>query len=334
MQKNISINKKLLLGLAALPVGLILFWLLYFSLNLRAVESEDVAAVTFEVKPGESSLQISRNLEEAELIRSSTAFNTYAGIHGLRTKFKAGTYALKPSQKASEIARVLAEGKADDNKLVIPEGTTIKKVIALAVKAGIPEADMNAALNSPYDTPLVRAKPANVSLEGYLFPDTYSVTPNTSARELVLTMIQNMEKKFTPELRQKFAARGYNTHEALTLSSMVEREVAKPSDRRIVAQVFDSRLKIGMTLGSDPTYEYAAEIMNVKPKHTLESPYNTYLVAGLPPGPIANPGVDAIEAAANPANTDFLYFVSAPDGTTYFTKTFKDHQRNIDKYLR
>lgn len=327
-------NKKILVGLAFIPVALIGFWYTLYQLNLRPVDGGSSETIAFVIEAGQSGRTIAANLESAQLIRSDAAFNAYANLHGLRTKFKSGYYHLSPSQSTAQIAEALAGGKVSQQRLVIPEGSTLVKISQLVKEAGINESDWQAALTRAYDSELAKARPAGLSLEGYLFPDTYGVTKGVSAENLVSSMLTNLEAKFSPDLRQKAAARGYTPHQALTLASIIEREVPKSEDRRIVAQIFYKRLTLGQALESDVTVHYAADILGQPFDLSINSPYNTRRFKGLPPGPIASPGLDAIEAAVSPATTDYLYFLSGDNGTTYFAKTYNEHLANIKNHCQ
>jgi UPF0755 protein len=191
-----------------------------------------------------------------------------------------------------------------------------------------------------YSNQFLNARPAGATLEGYLFPDTYLIAPSTTPQHLVQSMLNNFERRVTPELVSGLSKQGLNLHQGVTLASIVEKEANKDEDRAKVAQVFLKRMRMGMKLDSDVTVQYAAGLEPDAQKETaenirtLDSPYNSYRYAGLPPGPICSPGLSAIRAVINPARTDFLYFVADKDGSTHFAKTFAEHQANINKYLR
>ncbi len=170
-------------------------------------------------------------------------------------------------------------------------------------------------------------------MEGYLYPDSYDLPLNPDAKQLVGQMVDNFDKKVTPQLRTVYAAEGLTLHQAVTLASIVEKEVPSTSDRQIVAGIFLKRLQLGMPLESDVTVHYAADQLGVDFSTNLDSPYNTYKHAGLPPAPICNPGIGALTAVATPTSSDYLYFLAGSDGNTHFAKTFAEHQQNIQKYL-
>lgn len=318
-------------GAAAL--GLLLLNYVWYRYNLLPVSS-DKSEVGFTVAAGERPPLTAQRLQRAKLIRSDWAFMLYLTLHGWRSQIRAGDYLLQPSQSSSQIAKTLVGGRVQRNLLVVPEGSTVKEIGERAAKRGVAESEFNTALAARYEYDFLATKPANVGLEGYLFPDSYQVRSTTGASALVRTMLDNFGRKLTDEHVAGFARLGLNLHQGITLASIVEQEVADPEDRRKVAQVFLKRLRIGQALESDPTTQYAADLLGKPFDLKLASPYNTYHQRGLPPGPICNPGLDAIAATIDPAKTDYLYFVSADDGTTYFAKTFDEHQRNVAKYRR
>lgn len=198
------------------------------------------------------------------------------------------------------------------------------------MRFGFSEASVNASLSASYNHPLLASKPASTSLEGYIFPDTYELPGDGQVRSLITLSFDTLEEKLNQNgLRQALEAQGLNVHQALTLASIVQKEDKRPEEQRRIAQVFLKRLKENMPLGSDVTFMYAAEQMGVEPSVNLQSPYNTRLHKGLPPGPIGNFNLTALEAIAFPAPGDFLYFVAGDDGVNYFARTLQEHERNV-----
>lgn len=303
----------------------------YYRYNLRPVGTG--SELMFEVKPGQRVPQIARELEELGLIRSSFAFISYVNLHGHRTDLKAGSYSLSPHRSTPHIVERLVSGKVNGKVITIPEGYRIRQIEQLAQKQGIAPADFRAALAAPHPHEFLKTKPAGVGLEGYLFPDSYDLGASPSAAEFVTMMLDNFGRKVGPEYTRAFAAHGFTLHQGLTIASIVEKEVSIPADRPVVAQVLIKRAKIGMPLGADPTTAYAAELLGVPFDVNLDHPYNTRRVKGIPPGPIASPGLSALDAVARPAATDYLYFLSGNDGKTYFARTYEEHKRNIALHL-
>ncbi|GAC1371937.1 MAG: endolytic transglycosylase MltG [Candidatus Saccharimonadales bacterium] len=303
-----------------------------YRLGLRPVSAQ-AASRTFIVQSGDNVTSVAEHLSKDGLIRSTNSFITYVNFHGLRGRLKAGNYELSPAAPASAIAETLTAGRTAAHHLVVPEGYHLIQIEKAAAAQGIAEADFKAALAAPHTQSFLSGKPANVSLEGYLFPDSYQVDSATTAPLLINAMLDNFGTRVGPEYVQAFAAQGLTLHQGLTLASVVEREVNIPADRPIVAQIFLKRFKSGQTLGSDVTAVYAAELLNKPFDINLDSPYNTRRYPGLPPGPICSPGLSALDAVAHPATTDYLYFLTGKDGKTYFAKTYAQHQQNIAKYL-
>lgn len=331
-----SIRKKL--PFLLIPVGVAVVILLgygWYRVDLLPVDSTGSGtSVNFTLPKGESPSTTARRLEQAHLIKSRTAFLVYVTAHGLRGNLQSGDYSLSPSYETEEIIDILTNGKVATKRLTIPEGTTIKKIRELAAAKGISTTDFDAALQGDYGKDFLVGRPPGVGLEGYLFPDSYELPLNPNAQELVSQMVDNFDKKVTPQLRNVYTAEGLTLHQAVTLASIVEKEVPSANDRAVVAGIFLKRIQLGMPLESDVTVQYGADQQGVGFSTSLDSPYNTYKHVGLPPAPVCNPGLSALTAVANPTSTDYLYFLAGNDGKTHFAKTFAEHQQNIQKYLR
>ena len=184
--------------------------------------------------------------------------------------------------------------------------------------------------------PFLNDAPSRASLEGYVFPDTYAVSPDKNSRSLVIKMLDNFDTKLSDELRRSIKEQGKTIYDVIVLASVVEREVPDTEDRRVVADIFSRRLSIGMALQSDATINYITDSGRSRSTAgdlAIDSPYNTYKYAGLPPGPIGNPGIDAIQAVIAPKKNDYLYFLTGTDGLVHYAKTFKEHQKNRELYL-
>lgn len=286
------------------------------------------------IERGTSVDTIAEKLEKEELIRSATTFKLYVTIHGLRGRLQSGAYDLHPDQSARSIAKTITKGQTTSEKMTIPEGFTISAIRAKAATYGIEPAAFDAALQQDLTGTKAAQRPAGTSLEGYLFPDTYVITPATTADSLVRTMVEHFDAKVTDEVVAGFAAQGLSLQQGLTLASIVEREVSNPADQKLVAGVFLNRLKINMKLQSDVTVDYGRALLG-KPFNTgLDSPYNTYMIAALPVGPICNPGLAAMNAVANPTASKYYYFLAGKDGTTHYAETVEQHNANVQKYLR
>jgi len=306
-----------------------------YRFELRAPGPAGATSVEFTIKPGQTVPQIVDSLKSAQLIRDRLVFTVYISLHGLRSHLQAGTYELRPTQPADQIANAIAGGKTASRRITVPEGYTVAQIKKLAGQIGIPSSDFAAATApaASYPQTFLASRPAGVGLEGYLFPDSYELTSTTTAHQLVSSMLDNFGRRVASVYQAPFAAENLTLHQGLTLASIVEREVNAAADRPVVAQIFLSRLRSGIALGSDVTVQYAADQLGVPFDINIDSSYNTRLHAGLPPGPSCNPGTGSLDAVANPAKTDYLYFLAGKDGKTHFAKTYAEHQRNIQLYL-
>lgn len=302
---------------------------------LRPV-SDSQNLVLVDVPSGSSVEEIADTLADKGVIRKSWAFEWYVRNSSARNDLKAGTYALRPSQNVPEIVEVLARGAVATDLVTIVPGARIDQVRAALINSGFKPADVDAALEpSQYaDHPALVDKPADASLEGYLYPESFQKTAQTTPQEVVRASLDEMAKRLTPEWRQAVAAQGLNPHQAVILASMVEQEVANAADRPVVAQVFLKRLRDGMPLQSDVTVLYGAIKDGKKPSLQYDSAYNTFTNNGLPVGPISNASENALAAVAHPANSQYVFFVAGDDGKTYFAYTAEEHQANVEKHCK
>lgn len=294
--------------------------------------SETTKLVT--VEEGASLDDIAKQLEKDGLIKSAWAFKLYVSSQRLRGDLQAGTYAFAPSQSVEKIVAQLTKGKVAVDLVTILPGQRIDQIRASLINDGFSPEEVDAALDpATYaGNPALVDKPANASLEGYIYPDSFQKTQTTTAQDIVSQSLTAMERQLTPELRDAFAKQGLSTYQAIILASIVEKEVSKQSDREQVAQVLLSRIKQNMSLGSDPTAFYGAVLAGQKPSVTYDSPYNTLIHKGLPPTPISNVSGSSLQAIAHPATTDWLYFVAGDDGITRFSRTLQEHEALADQY--
>ncbi|HEX9153875.1 MAG TPA: endolytic transglycosylase MltG [Candidatus Saccharimonadales bacterium] len=306
-----------------------------YNQNLKPVSSsQEVQTIT--VEQGSTAEQIAKQLEAAGLIRSAWAFKLYVGSKEARSSLQAGTYELAPSQGVAEIVAQLTGGKIATNLVTIIPGLRIDQVRKRLIQEGFSEAAVDKALDPANYAghPALVDKPAGVSLEGYLYPESYEKTGNTKPEDIIRSALDEMNKRLTPDIRSAFAKQGLSTYEGIILASIAEKEVSSDADRSQVAQVFLKRLRIGMRLQSDATASYGAILAGVEPSSSYPSPYNTYKNAGLPPTPICNVTLSSLKAVAYPASTDWLYFVSGDDNVTHFSRTLEEHESNVSRYLR
>lgn len=287
------------------------------------------------LRPGWSTRHIARDLQQQGVIRSSAAFLMVQYVKGLHT-LKAGEYKFDQPANALDVWSRLVRGDVYARTVVVPEGFNMYDIAAAVEQAGLgPASDFLTAARS--DIFLVRnIDPDAKSLEGYLFPDTYQFTRIDSAHDMAAVMVH----RFRQEAQKIGLLGNADTHRVVTMASIVEKETAVPEERPMVASVYYNRLARNMALGADPSVVYAA-LLAGRYRGTIyqsdlqfDSRYNTYRYPGLPPGPIANPGVASLQAALHPAQSDFLYFVSDNNGHHRFARTMEEHARNVIAYRR
>lgn len=290
-------------------------------------------AVVFTVESGDAGAAIASKLEEQGLIKNRYSFQLALRLSGRADKIKVGSYRLAASESAIAIMNKLESGEVDVVMLQISPGTTLNNVKAQFVDAGFRKDLVDQAFNRTYDHPLLSDKPAGASLEGYIFPDTYQLDLQAGPEAAVELVLDTFYQKLQADnLIEPARAKNLNLHQLITLASIIEKEVSNNQDKPHVAQVFLKRLAEDMPLGSDVTFIYAAQLLGVEPTPELQSPYNTRIVKGLPPGPVANMRLEALKAVVNPSATDDLYFVAGDDGVTYFAKTLEEHEANTARY--
>lgn len=293
---------------------------------------------SFVVKSGESPSIIGSHLEQQKFIRSQLAFTIYVRATGANSKLRAGTYRLSSNQSMKDIVEHLLKGNDEVYNVTIPPGLTLKQLADPAVKnsfaeQGFSDTEIQQAFAATYQSPLLVGRPDGATLEGYIYPETFQIRNGDSLNVVIEKSLAEMYKKIeNDKLLDKFAEKGLSLHQAVILASIVQEETSVPSVQAQVAQVFLKRLGIGMSLGSDVTFVYAANQLGVPAVPGLDSPYNTRIHAGLPPGPIANFNYSALKAVADPASGDFLYFVAGDDGQVHFANTNEEHEANTARY--
>lgn len=280
---------------------------------------------------------IGQILYRAGLIRHPLAFRALVEWMGVATRLHAGEYDFTPAMGLREIIRRLVKGEVVTYTFTIPEGFTVEQIADLLARHGLADRErFLEAARRPDLAPCPPPDPAQVRypLEGYLFPDTYRVPRGTCESELISLMVRRFREVWEHELAEKAARQALTPHQVVTLASIVEKETGVPEERPLVAGVFWNRLRRGMLLQADPTVLYALGRSGGLLQRDLQvdSPYNTYLYAGLPPGPICNPGKAALQAVLEPAATDYLYFVARGDGTHHFSRTLREHLEAVRRY--
>lgn len=331
-----------LVVLAVLGAGLILgigFW--QYKENLKPVDLEGSGKeITISISSGASTVKIAQMLEREGLIRDDLTFRAYSRLKGFDGKLKAGEFTLSTSMGVPEIMDKIAEGAVDYISFTIPEGFNTKQIVDTLVEKELVDRDtfMDLVAKGDFDYDFIKDLPKGEKrLEGYLFPDTYKISHRTTEKEIIDMMLARFAKVATPEYIRLAQQQGLTLHQAVTLASVIEREAKVDLERPKVAAVFLNRMRKGWKLESCATVQYAlgqqkARLLNEDLQ--IDSPYNTYKIAGLPPGPIASPGEMSLKAAVNPADVDYLFFVVFEDGKHVFSKTISEHNIARDRYIK
>ncbi len=304
----------------------------------------DPSPVRFEIKPGETAATVAQQLAGLGLVKDAEAFRVLLRVQGIDTKLEAGSYELRRTMTAREIAGALQKGRPPSVTITIPEGWRAEEIAALVASQGLADSEEFMRLvksGEGFKQSFLPQQGAASGLEGYLFPDTYTFdTTDSDARKVINRLLDNFGSKVAPDVQQAAAASKLGSLQAvLALAAIVEREARIAEEQPLIAGVYSNRLNQGMKLDADPTVQYAMGYDKERKSwwrpltqedYKFQSPYNTYLNAGVPPGPIANPGLAAIKAALSPAPSDYLFFVAKKDGSHVFAKTFEEHVRNVN----
>ncbi|CAG1006621.1 Endolytic murein transglycosylase [Anaerolineales bacterium] len=292
----------------------------------------------FRIEQGESIFSVATRLEQSSLIVSAQAFYDYVVYTGLDLTIQAGDYTLSPSMSIIDLARELQDSTPEDVTFVILPGWRLEEIAASLPTSGLeisPEAFISSAGSPPQVLDI-----SSSTMEGFFYPDSYRVPRSATVDQLLDLIARNFVLHITDEMRAGFAAQELDLYQAVTLASIVERESIQNDEQALIASVFLNRLKVGMTLGSDPTVQYAlgydssAQTWWKNPLSLddlkFDSPYNTYIYAGLPPAPISNPSLGALQAVAFPETSPYYYFQATCDGSGYhtFAVTFEEHLAN------
>ena len=325
--------------------------------KLGPVQSDATEGITFEVVPGMTIASTAHQLNQQGLIGNQILFYWYARLTGQASKIRRGEYELKKSMSAQEVLDVLKSGKSIARALTVAEGLNLFEIAQIFEqhKVGTKEEFWHWVRNPEWIRSLL-GNETHDSLEGYLFPETYMVTKFMSTKDVLTQMVQRSLKTFE-EVQQSIASSTatdknkdsialriskMNRHQLITLASIVEKETGAPEERPLIASIFYNRMEKGMQLQTDPTVLYGKWLqqkqMDQIPKISRNdlhapTPYNTYVIPGLPPGPIANPGRDSMKAVLQPARSEYFFFVSRNDGTHWFSKDYETHRKNVQNYL-
>jgi UPF0755 protein len=329
----------LLLGILIVAGG----WI-WYQTQLSPVDKGDTTKVKIEIKPDTGPTEIASLLHDKGIIKNETAFMWYTRINGVRGSLQAGAYRLSPSESTSEIVDHLVNGSVDTFSITFYPGATLvdtvtkpeKRIDVTTVlqRAGYTDVEIAEGLSKKYDHPVFEGKPASADLEGYVFGETYEFNSGVTVEDILTRTFDELNKWVVQDnLVSAYKAKGLTLYQGLTLASIVQRE-SGGDDKAQIAQVFYTRLADKMMLGSDVTYQYIADKTGVTRDPNLDSPYNTRRYVGLPPGPIAVPGLSALQAVAKPAEGNYVYFLSGDDHVTYFARTLAEHEANIANHCK
>lgn len=290
------------------------------------------------IENGEPLSSIATSLEEQRVIRSSLAFQWYVRLQQKTADLRAGHYRVSANQSVAEIVALLTDPAGGSYNMTILPGMTLKQLADPEVKSsfasqGFSQEEIQQAFSATYNSPLLADRPLDATLEGYIFPETYQMGTDDTLTQLLERSFDELYRRLqSGGLIEKFKARGLTLHQALILASIVQKESGKAQDQAQIAQVFLKRLSTNMALESDVTYQYAADQLGVARSVNLDSPYNTRRVPGLPPGPIATMNFSALQAIADPAPGEYLFFVAGDDGVVYFSNTLEEHNALAAKH--
>jgi UPF0755 protein len=307
-------------------------------------QTGEVALVS--IKEGDGAKAIAERLQNAGVIQSARLFRVLVAFMDIEDELVAGDYEFDKGMTTLSVIDRIHNGITAPVMVTIPEGLRLEEIGALLEEKGVVSAsDFLAATKKSYDFPFLAGLPAGVGLEGYLFPATYGFSRTVTGEEVVRQMLTAFNDKVVPEVQASAEPTDLTLHQVITLASIVEREAVKPEERPLIASVYLNRLKLGIPLQADPTVQYALGDDESSVSRygywkkelsaadlTVDSPYNTYQNVGLPPGPIAGPGLDSIRAVLQPAHTNYLFFVAKDDGSHVFAETLEEHLRNVQQY--
>ncbi len=331
MAKKLGFILLVLLILCIGIIGLLYMQLMSWADHPMSLQRQDRR---FTISSGQDLKNTAAALRQAGLVTDALRFTLLTRLEKKDTQLKAGEYFLSTTMTPREILGQLVEGRVHLYRLTIPEGYNLVQIAAAVDAAGL--ADEACFLKATRDPDLTAKLGIDAaSLEGYLFPDTYYFPRGLDVTTIITTLVKQFRIAFKPEWIERAEALNMNVHEVVTLASIIEKETGAAKERPLISSVFHNRLKKGMRLETDPTVIYGIPDFdgNIR-RHHLEThtPYNTYKIKGLPPGPIASPGALAMEAALFPAETNYLFFVSKKDGTHQFSTNIGDHNAAVRKY--
>ncbi len=329
-----------------LPVILLLVGLAFTGYHIllmqfSPVDPGDSTRIDVRIAESSTASQVAELLYSNRLIRNETLFLAYCRHKGLDSSLKVGHYQFSRSQSLADIAEAISEGKVVTISFTIPEGYTVDQIGKLLVEKDICTIeDWQEAINTDYNyefLKLAKPGPGKSYLEGFLFPDTYVIAEDTKAAEIVNAMLNNFQELWKGEFEKQALVHGMNVYDTIIIASMIEKEAMIDSERKVISGVIENRLEKGMLLQMCSTVLYA---LNQEDKDIvyyedleIDSPYNTYKYIGLPQAPIACPGQEAIDAALNPEQHEYLYYAARGDGSHQFSKTYSEHLQAKAYYI-
>jgi len=320
-----------------LPTSLLLLALAGLALHFCLFLGREVAppaATLVSIAPGSSLARISRQLEAAGVVESALYIRLLGRLRGDAQQLQAGEYQFSAPATPGQVLDRMAAGDVRRLRITIPEGFTIEQIASRLEQQGLARAE--AFLRLTHDPGFISGVGLSAdSLEGYLFPETYTFDSGSSLESILREMLHQLDRALTGELLEAAERQGLDRHRLLTLASIVQKEAGSAEEMPLIAAVFLNRLRLGMPLQSDPTVIYGIDNFdgNLTRLHLeTATPYNTYRFRGLPPGPIASPGLEALQACAHPARVGYLYFVARGDGSHQFSSTLAEHNQAVRRY--
>jgi len=342
-------NFKVIITIAAILLSTFLAVVIIFLIELSPVGG-DTELKKITITSGSTLSDIGKQLKDESIIRSSIAFDTYVRIIGKKNNLQSGTYRLSSSESTKQIVEHILKGSVDTFDITFfPGGTLVdnssnatdKKydITTILRRAGYTDEEISAGLSQTYDTVndklLFANKPVGSDLEGYIYGQTYKFNVGASVHDVLQATLDEFYKQIEDNnLIEKFSSHGLSLFQGITLASIIQREAGGAQAQKQIAQVFYLRLDLGMSLGSDVTYQYIADKTGVPRATNIDSPYNLRVHTGLTPGPISSPGLSALQAVADPAEGDYLYFLAGDDGTVHYARTEAEHEANIVNYCK
>jgi len=318
--------------LAAAVAAIAYIW---YQDQLKPVDAANTGDIKVSIVQGMGPEEIGTTLKGKNLIKSELGFEWYLRVTRSANVLQAGTYSLSQSMSLPDIVEHLKSGKTDRFRITFLPGATVADNKLAFEKAGFTKEKVDTAFAKQYDHPVFKSKPASADLEGYIYGETYEFSADVTVEEVLERTFDEFQSVIEKNnLESAYKKQDLSLYEGITLASIVQREVSGVKDQRMVAGVFYNRMEKGMNLGSDVTYQYIADKEGLERDPSLDSEYNTRIHPGLPPGPIAAPGKDALLAVAQPIASDYLFFLSGDDDKTYFGRSDVEHQQNIDQYCK